>query len=106
ITLADASGRKTLAKAQVKSIKPTGTSLMPEGLDKALGDTQLKDLLTFLLVPPLQPAPVRIPDAPPLRKTGELNAVLGVPGASAESRSTSSTNGTPFRILLCSGPKD
>ncbi len=97
ITLADASGRRSFEKRQVKSLKATGTSLMPEGLDKALGEEQLKDLLTFLLTPPLQPAAVHIPDAPPPRKRSELNAALQALGAS---------NGVPMRILLCSGPKD
>ena len=31
---------------------------MPEGLDKNLGPERLRDLLTFLLTEPLQPAPL------------------------------------------------
>jgi putative heme-binding domain-containing protein len=97
ITVADASGRKTISRTEVKSIQPTATSLMPEGLDKALGDGQLKDLLTFLLVPPLEPAPIHIPDAPPARTRSEVNAFLNI---------SSETNARPMRVLLCAGPKD
>src|SRR4030095_12111890 len=77
-------------------------SLMPEGLDKALGDEQLKDLLTFLLVPPLAPAPIHIPDAPKPRTLAEINSILRATSALANAAGTNRT----LRILLCSGPKD
>lgn len=51
ITLANAGGRTIVARNKIKTIKPTGLSLMPEGLDKALSAGDLKDLMTFLLTP-------------------------------------------------------
>ena len=74
VTIADISGQKTIPKTQIKSIKPTTLSLMPEGLDKVLSSEELKDLLTFLLTSPLEPAPIEIAGIPPARTAAELNA--------------------------------
>src|SRR4029077_19216411 len=76
ITVADATGRtRALPKNRLKSIQPTTVSLMPEGLDKALTAAQLKDLMTFLLTLPLEPAPQEIQGEPPPRKRAELETV-------------------------------
>jgi putative heme-binding domain-containing protein len=98
ITIADASGQKTIPKGQIKSIKPTGLSLMPEGFDAALGPEQFKDLLTFLLTSPLDAASIEIPGLPPARTPSEINTVLG--------GSSSLPGKSLLRILLCDGPKD
>ena len=41
-----------VAKARVAARKPSPVSLMPEGLVDDLSQTQLADLLAFLLAPP------------------------------------------------------
>ena len=43
-----------IAKAKVASRKPSPVSLMPEGLVDDLNQSQLSDLLAFLLSPPPQ----------------------------------------------------
>lgn len=102
ITVADASGRTTaLPKSRVKSIQATALSLMPEGLEKALSPGELKDLMTFLMAPPLAPAPLEIKGEPPPRRRAELEAVLKSINAPPAERPAS-----PFHIVLCAGPKD
>jgi putative heme-binding domain-containing protein len=101
ITVADASGQKTISKRQIKSIKPAALSLMPEGLDNIVSAEQLKDLMTFLLTAPLEPAPIEIPGSPQARPLREVAGLL-------RSKDSQTTNETlaKLRILLCAGPKD
>lgn len=85
-------------KASVVSTKPQGVSVMPPKLNEALGPEKLRDLMTFLLTEPLQPAPLEAQGAPLPRKRGELAAILG--------ESKPAPLDKPFSILLCAGPKD
>jgi putative heme-binding domain-containing protein len=112
-TLADGSGLPIeLLKGRVRSIQPSLTSFMPEGLAQALSPEQLRDLMTFLLTEPLQPGPLEIPGAPPPRRMAEVDAVLtavpaltgGNPAPSQKPPEGGSPN--PLRIVLCAGPKD
>ncbi len=49
LTLRSFDGQNTvLARADLKSLQPAGTSLMPEGLTRPLGETQLRDLFAYL----------------------------------------------------------
>jgi putative heme-binding domain-containing protein len=49
VTLRQAFGREdTLARAQIKSMRSPGQSLMPEGLEAGLTPQQMADLLTFI----------------------------------------------------------
>lgn len=100
ILLADASGNSTiLLRARIASMKLSTLSLMPEGLERALTEQGMKDLLTFLLTRPLEPAPLECAGEPPPRKRLELEAVLkDSPPLPAELR--------PLQIVLCAGPKD
>src|SRR5205814_2161688 len=100
IRLASAAGRVALPKSRVKSIRLAGVSLMPEGLDKALSGPQLKDLMTFLLTQPLEPAPAEAPGEPPPRQRAEMDAVL------KEIAASKAVEQPPFPIILCAGPKD
>ncbi len=62
IILADAAGKPvTLARSKAKKITPATLSLMPEGLDKALTAGELRDLMTFLLMPREAASPAATP---------------------------------------------
>ncbi len=48
VYLVDAAGETSIPRSQVKRMAPGQTSLMPEGLDQALGQRDLVDLVAFL----------------------------------------------------------
>jgi len=100
ILVADASGKSVpVARKNISAIKLSTVSLMPEGLDRALDEQGMKDLLTFLLTRPLSPAPLECAGEPPPRPRRELEAVLkNSPPLPKDLK--------PLRIVLCSGPKD
>ncbi len=100
LTLGNAVGQPVrVAKSNIKSIKPSSLSLMPEGLDKGLGEAAMKDLMTYLMTVPLEPAPIEIGGAPPARSRAELSAVMS-------SREPLPAQMKPMHIVLCAGPKD
>jgi putative heme-binding domain-containing protein len=71
LRLVAADGKETvLHRAEVKALTPSSTSLMPTGLLDALNESQIKDLLTFLL------------NAPPTRTRDELTKALNPISAS------------------------
>jgi hypothetical protein len=99
LVVSDTNGRQTVVnRADVETTSPSSISIMPEGLDKALGAEKLRDVLTFLLTEPLLPAATSHDGAPPARRRAELNAVL--------KGSTSVQNPRRLRIVLAAGPKD
>src|SRR5205814_8142859 len=100
IVLGDNTGHEvTLERRQIESMSPSPISIMPTGLDAALGPEKMRDLLTFLLAPPLEPAPLGIKGAPPPRKRSEVEVVLKKAGKPAKST-------RKLRVLLAAGPKD
>src|SRR5262249_13832304 len=50
-------GEQRVKRSRVEKLTASRTSLMPEGLDGALGTEKMRDLMTFLLTEPLSPAP-------------------------------------------------
>jgi type 1 glutamine amidotransferase len=89
------------------------TWIMPHGIDQVLGPAAMKDLMTFLLAPPLEPAKIEVANPPPARTMAEVEAVLGSgsTGVSPVSPSKKKDMGeTPvlrkLRVLLVAGPKD
>ena len=88
------------ARTQVQSMEPMKESLMPLGLAEKLNAEQMEDLLTFLFVNPIEPAPITRtePPTPKARSREEVLRVL----ADHSSRPPA----TPLRVLLCAGPKD
>lgn len=118
LRLADATGKTVvLPRAKVKALRPSNLSLMPEGLLASLNAEQVRDLMTFLLTVPLEPAPIEgnTPPPPP-RKRAEVEALLGVPASAGSVGSSKSASprrpepakaGTPnLHVVLCAGPKD
>ncbi len=102
VKLADATG-KTIAipRAKLKAMRPSALSLMPEGLLASASAEQVRDLMTFLLTVPLEPAPIEgnTPPPPP-RKRSEVDALL------KSTPHSPSPIPHPLHIVLCSGPKD
>lgn len=89
------------SRADVASIEPLKTSLMPENLIQNLSAEQLEDLLTFLLTNPLEVTPItRIdPPMPRAREWKDVAPFLSATGSGTDSR-------RPMRILLCVDDKD
>jgi putative heme-binding domain-containing protein len=103
ITVINGNARSaTISKDRIKSMKPSLVSFMPEGVLANLSTGQVKDLMTFLLTSPLEPAPLEIDGAPGPRKLAAVKELL---------RSDLQQNGktprsAPFKVVLCAGPKD
>ncbi len=99
LIVGDNTGRTTVVdRAAVETTSPSAVSVMPEGLDTALGPDRFRDLLTFLLTDPLGPAPIEHVGPPPPRPRAELDAVLK--GSAVIDKPK------PLRIVLAAGPKD
>ncbi|HYE33679.1 MAG TPA: ThuA domain-containing protein [Methylomirabilota bacterium] len=96
-----AGASNVFARSEIKSIEPVKGSLMPEGFRERLTNEQVEDLLTYLLVSPLEPAPITRtdPPMPGARSAAELAAVL-------QSAEPTPDTLKPLRILLVAGPKD
>jgi trehalose utilization protein len=90
-----------IPRAKVKNIQALPVSLMPEKLLDVLTPAEQRDLLTFLLQPPFEPAPLVIDGAPAPRKRAEVEHILG-------SALTASPDpaAKPLRIVLCASEKD
>jgi putative heme-binding domain-containing protein len=103
ITVIDGNAHTTsISKSHVASIKPSAISFMPEGLLQTVNPAHLKDLMTFLLTMPLEPAQVRISGEPPARKAAEVAAAL----KDSSKVATACKPGESLKIILCAGPKD
>ena len=104
ITVVDGSAQTlTLRKDRIKSMKPSSTSFMPEGLIANLSRDQVRNLMAFLLRSPLEPASLEMDGAPAPRKEEAVRklwqqTVVANTGQSAASQ--------PFNIVVCAGAKD
>jgi putative heme-binding domain-containing protein len=87
-----------LDRGDIESIKPSPTSIMPQGLPKLIGADNLRDLLTFLLVEPPKMPIYGEQAPPPARSIEEVTAVLAGADTSAKAR--------PIHVVLVTGPKD
>ncbi|MBX3439537.1 MAG: c-type cytochrome, partial [Planctomycetaceae bacterium] len=100
LLISDTNGKvTTIARADVEQSAPTSKSIMPEKLTEKLPPDQLKDLLTFLLIPPPH-MPLDSPEQPPTaRSFAEVAAVLaGAPDPPQPTR--------PLHVVLVAGEKD
>ncbi|HEU0009698.1 MAG TPA: hypothetical protein VFT34_07780, partial [Verrucomicrobiae bacterium] len=103
LTVVDANAApRRVPRAQVSSIRPAALSLMPEGLWEALTKEEQRDLMTFLLTVPLEPAPIERDGAPPPRNLAEVKALLDASTQNPEP----GTRNPELNIVLCDGPKD
>lgn len=100
LLLGDTEGRVTrLDRRVIESMQPASVSVMPEGLHAKLTPQQLRDLMTFLLLPaPQMPQDVPL-EAPPVRSRAELAAVLSGSAVPPD-------QWRPLRIVLVAGEKD
>lgn len=94
--------QQDVPRADIAAIEPLKNSLMPEDFAQRLKPEQLEDLLTFLLVNPLEPAPItRVdPPMPPARSLEEAQRIVTASPKPSVEKSTS------LRILLVAGVKD
>jgi putative heme-binding domain-containing protein len=109
LRVADAAGNiRTVPRTSVRTTRAALRSLMPEGLLASLDATQVRDLMTFLLTSPLEPAPIEGKTAPPPpRARAEFDALLKNLSSSAVAPvSTNPAPAQPLHILLVDGPKD
>ncbi len=90
-----------IPRANIVEQKQLATSLMPAGFDKALNAAQLRDLMSYLLIPPFEPAPIVIPGAPAPRKLSDVKAILG-----DKLTKPIDANAKPLRVVLCASDKD
>jgi putative heme-binding domain-containing protein len=98
-----AGAEMTIERAKIASVDPLKTSLMTEGFGERLSKQQQEDLLTFLLINPLEPAPITRTDPPmPTPRTRAEVAAVMPPPPSPEARA----QWKPLRILLSGGQKD
>ena len=107
LRVADAAGNvRTIPRNSVRTTRAALRSLMPEGLLASLDATQVRDLMTFLLTSPLEPAPLEgktLP--PPPRARAEFDAVLKSLAALTPA-ALAPAPAQPLHILLVDGPKD
>jgi putative heme-binding domain-containing protein len=89
VRLFDVDGRETaLQRTNVANVHPTGVSLMPTGLLEGLSETDVRDLLTFLL------------HEPPTRARAEVEALIKKSGAVDDAAAL------PFRLVLVASKQD
>lgn len=100
LIVGDAEGREVVVpRGRVDAMSASTKSLMPEGIDRALGPEKMRDLMTFLLTEPLAPAAIECEGAPPPRSRAEVESARKATEAPAKA-------GKPLRVLLAAGPKD
>jgi putative heme-binding domain-containing protein len=105
IIFGDSTGKETVvSRSDIDELKPSSSSGMPDDMGKKLSDEQLRDLLTFLLTEPLEPAKLERRDAPPPRRREEVDRVLSASSATPSHGTPQSTR--RLHIALVAGPKD
>jgi putative heme-binding domain-containing protein len=100
ISIGDTKGETTtLKRADVDEMHASPVSTMPEKLPELLGAERMRDLLTFLLMPPPQMPRDHPGPRPKPRTLAEVKAALaGAPEAPEKTR--------PIHIVMVAGPKD
>jgi putative heme-binding domain-containing protein len=100
LLISDTQGNVTqVSSADVEMSSPTSLSIMPDDVARRLTAEQLRDLLTFLLMPPPHMPLDGAPSPPPAPTLEQLNRVLA--GALQPAEPT-----RPVRVVLVAGNKD
>ncbi|MBI2926291.1 MAG: ThuA domain-containing protein [Verrucomicrobia bacterium] len=90
-------------RADVAELRAEALSIMPTGLDAAVGAAGMKDLLTFLLhAEPAKVAAQRTPIEFPKRTRAEVDAVLG----NFKSQISNLKSDRSLYVVLVAGPQD
>lgn len=94
--------RMEIDHSRLAGIEPAPKSLMLDDYGKRLSKEQQEDLLTFLLINPLEPATITRadPSAPAARRLADVLPILPIPD------SVKRAGWKPLRILLSFGDKD
>jgi putative heme-binding domain-containing protein len=104
LIIGDNTGKEILLlRSDIDDLKPSTISAMPADIAKKLEDGQLRDLMTFLLTEPLEPARLERRDVPPRRTRIEVETILG---GSASANAPPNEKRRRFQIALVAGPKD
>lgn len=99
LKITSATGVETVVNpTDVAEMRPAGVSLMPEGLIDTLNESQVNDLLTFLL------------HEPPRRDAAEAWRLIGAPSTSSASAGADGTNrpngSSALRVVLVASEQD
>lgn len=100
LLVSDTEGKvTTIDRAEIDESVPSAKSIMPEGLPKRISETDLRDLMTYLLKKPPQMPLLGGPEPPSPRPMADVNAVLAdAPNPSEAIR--------PIKVVLVAGTKD
>jgi putative heme-binding domain-containing protein len=100
VLISDTQGNvTTVTREEIESSVPTAKSIMPDDISKKLSPEQMRDLLTYLLMPAPHMPLDNPQDPPPLRTRAEVQAVLaGAPEPPEPIR--------PLHVVLVAGEKD
>jgi putative heme-binding domain-containing protein len=119
VIVGEPGGKETrVERSAIKTMEPLGNSIMPHGIDQTIGKDAVRDLMVFLMTPPLEPARLEIEGAPAPRTWAEVEAVLKAsarPGdvkvdpaakGQATRRGAEAEAPKPLHVVLAAGPKD
>ncbi len=95
LKITSATGEETVVNpTDVAEMRPAGVSLMPEGLLEGLAESQVNDLLTFLL------------NEPPKRDQADAQRIIGTPNSRSASEVQRQNGSSAFRVVLVASEQD
>jgi putative heme-binding domain-containing protein len=95
LKITSATGEETIVRpVDVAEMQPSGVSLMPEGLLNGLNDSQVNDLLTYLL------------NEPPRRDKADAQKIMGTPNSRPETTDQRPNGSSALRIVLVASEQD
>lgn len=95
LKITSATGVETIVSPiEVAEMQPAGVSLMPEGLLQGLTESQVNDLLTFLL------------NEPPKRDQADAQRIIGMPDSRSATGDQLPNGSSALRIVLVASEQD